>query len=68
MLLMLAGIGLMSTLAASITTYFVHQTEDSELKEVTARLERIERILLEQRNSEHEPEVAPIPAVGREES
>jgi voltage-gated potassium channel len=67
-LLMLVGIGLMSTLAASITTYFVHQTENSELKEVAARLGRIERILLEQRNSEDEPEVAATRPVGRDES
>lgn len=44
-LLMLVGIGLMSTLAASITSYFVQQTATTEMKDVAARLERIERIL-----------------------
>jgi len=44
-LLMLVGIGLMSTLAASITTYFVQHTANIELKDLTARLERIEKIL-----------------------
>ena len=43
--LMLVGIGVMSTLAASITTYFVHQAENTEFNEVIARLERIERML-----------------------
>jgi voltage-gated potassium channel len=44
-LLMLVGVGLMSTLAASITSYFVRQTENTEFKALSARLERIERIL-----------------------
>jgi len=44
-LLMLVGIGLMSTLAASITSYFVQQTSSTEMKDVAARLDRIERIL-----------------------
>jgi len=44
-LLMLVGIGLMSTLAASITSYFVQQTSNTEMKDVAARLDRIERIL-----------------------
>jgi voltage-gated potassium channel len=44
-LLMLVGIGLMSTLAASITSYFVQQTANTDFKELTARLDRIERIL-----------------------
>jgi voltage-gated potassium channel len=44
-LLMLVGIGLMSTLAASITSYFVQQTENSELKDLMVRLDRIERLL-----------------------
>ena len=44
-LLMLVGIGLMSTLAASITSYFVQQTAGTEMKDVAARLDRIERIL-----------------------
>jgi voltage-gated potassium channel len=44
-LLMLVGIGLMSTLAAAITSYFVQQTANTELKDLTARLDRIESIL-----------------------
>jgi voltage-gated potassium channel len=44
-LLMLVGIGLMSTLAASITSHFVQQTANTELKDMSARLERIEGML-----------------------
>jgi voltage-gated potassium channel len=44
-LLMLVGIGLMSTLAASITSHFVQQTASTEMKDVAARLDRIEQIL-----------------------
>ncbi len=44
-LLMLAGIGMVSTLAASITSYFVGQSENAEFKEVRERLERMERML-----------------------
>jgi voltage-gated potassium channel len=44
-LLMLVGIGLMSTLAASITSHFVQQTANVELKDMSARLERIEEML-----------------------
>ena len=44
-LLMLVGIGLMSTLAASITSYFVQQTANTEFKDVSLRLERIETML-----------------------
>jgi voltage-gated potassium channel len=44
-LLMVVGIGLMSTLAASITTYFVQQNSGTEMKDIAARLDRIERIL-----------------------
>jgi voltage-gated potassium channel len=40
-LLMLVGIGLVSTLAASITSYFVQQTANSEFKELSSRLDRI---------------------------
>jgi voltage-gated potassium channel len=50
-LLMVVGIGLMSTLAASITSHFVQQTASTEMKDVAARLDRIER-LLEQRSHE----------------
>jgi voltage-gated potassium channel len=44
--LMLVGIGLMSTLAASITNYFVPQNANAELKDIAARLERIGTILV----------------------
>ena len=44
-LLMLVGIGLMSTLAASITSHFVQQTASTEFKDMSARLERIEGML-----------------------
>jgi voltage-gated potassium channel len=44
-LLMLVGIGLMSALAASITSYFVQQSTGTEMKDVAARLDRIERLL-----------------------
>jgi voltage-gated potassium channel len=44
-LLMLVGIGLVSTLAASITSYFVQQTANTEFKDLTARLDRIESVL-----------------------
>jgi voltage-gated potassium channel len=44
-ILMLVGIGLMSTLAASITSYFVQQTANTEFQELAARLDRIEKNL-----------------------
>ena len=44
-ILMLVGIGLMSTLAASITSYLVQQTANTEFKDLTARLDRIENLL-----------------------
>ena len=44
-ILMLVGIGLMSTLAASITSYFVQQTANTEFKELSERLDRIESML-----------------------
>jgi voltage-gated potassium channel len=44
-LLMLVGIGLVSTLAASITSYFVQQTANTEFKDLAARLDRIESML-----------------------
>ena len=48
--LMLVGIGLMSTLAASITSYFVQQTANTEFQELAARLDRIEKILAQERD------------------
>ncbi|MFQ5827796.1 MAG: potassium channel family protein [Candidatus Methylomirabilia bacterium] len=43
--LMLAGVGLVSTLAASIAAYFVGQEGDSELKHLAERLDRMESLL-----------------------
>lgn len=51
---MLAGIGLVSTLAASITAHFVGQTENpefAELRDRTARIEGLVRLLLEQQGA-----------------
>jgi voltage-gated potassium channel len=45
--LMLAGIGLISTFSASITSYFVGQQEATELREVRERLSRMEGLLEE---------------------
>jgi voltage-gated potassium channel len=47
--LMLFGIGLTATLAASVAAYFVNQDSGSDLAEVVARLERMERLLLDQK-------------------
>lgn len=52
--LMLLGIGLMSTLAASITAHFVQQDENAELREVCGRLERIETLLREGRSDQEQ--------------
>jgi voltage-gated potassium channel len=46
--LMLMGIGLISTLAASVAAYFVGQEEGPDLGEINERLERIEALLREQ--------------------
>jgi hypothetical protein len=43
----------MSTLAASITSYFVQQTPNSEFTDLTARLERIERLLGQLMREQH---------------
>lgn len=42
---MLSGVGLISTLSASIAAYFVDQGNESALKEIGQRLERIETML-----------------------
>jgi voltage-gated potassium channel len=42
---MLAGIGLVSTLAGSVSAYFVSQEENTELREVRERLARMEELL-----------------------
>jgi voltage-gated potassium channel len=44
-LLMLSGIGLISTLAASITAYFLGQEDDAALTEIRERTARIEELL-----------------------
>jgi voltage-gated potassium channel len=46
-LLMLSGIGLASTLAAATAAYFVGQEEQAELRDIEARLARIEAMLQE---------------------
>jgi voltage-gated potassium channel len=43
--LMLTGVGLISTLAASITTHFLGQQEDSELAAIRLQLARIEGLV-----------------------
>lgn len=49
--LMLCGLGLLSTLAATISAYFVGEEEDAKLEDLRNRLERIEATLEEMRNS-----------------
>jgi voltage-gated potassium channel len=56
-LLMLAGVGLLSTLAASITAYLVGQEASAESAEVRERLARIEG-MLSALMAEHEPHSA----------
>lgn len=53
-LLMLSGIGLASTLAAATAAYFVGQEDQEELREIEARLERIEAMLEEVTRSRRE--------------
>jgi voltage-gated potassium channel len=43
--LMLSGVGLISTLGACITTYFVGQQENTELRDMRDRLVRMEAML-----------------------
>jgi voltage-gated potassium channel len=52
--LMLFGIGLTATLAASVAAYFVNQDSGSDMAEVVARLDRVERLLLDQRSGQQE--------------
>ena len=49
--LMLCGLGLISTLAASISAYFVGSDSDKALLEIKNRLARIERLLEESNNA-----------------
>ena len=44
-LMILAGVGVISTLSASITAYFLGQTESAHLKELEERTARIEALL-----------------------
>ena len=46
--LMLSGIGMISTFSASITSYFVGQQEATDMKEIRERLDRIEALLAAQ--------------------
>jgi voltage-gated potassium channel len=67
-MLMLSGVGLVSTLAASITAYFVGHEENValiELNEKTTRIENLLRSLDERLPAKVEPEGAP--AVGEVE-
>jgi hypothetical protein len=54
---MLFGIGLTATLAASVAAYFVKADQgDAHLKDVVARLERLESLLVDlkvKRQSDH---------------
>jgi len=50
--LMLAGIGMISTFSATITSYFVGQQEALELREIRDRLIRMEAIMAELRDGE----------------
>jgi voltage-gated potassium channel len=50
--MMLAGVGLISTLAASITAYFVGQADNPDLRELRERTARIE-VVLEKLLAEH---------------
>jgi voltage-gated potassium channel len=47
--LMLFGIGLTATLAASVAAYFVKQDKGDDMAEVVARLDRMERLLRQRR-------------------
>lgn len=53
--LMLAGIGMISTFSATITSYFVGQQEAVELREIRDRLVQIEAIMAELRDREQRP-------------
>jgi voltage-gated potassium channel len=44
--LMMVGIGLTATLAASVAAYFVSEDKGGDISEVVARLDRVERLLL----------------------
>lgn len=58
--LILVGVGLVGTLAASIAAYFVGQDEANRLREIDARLERIEALLRDRRGAvEHDPPSGP---------
>lgn len=46
--LMVVGIGLVATLAASIAAYFVGQDEGGQLDEIVERLDRMEALLRSQ--------------------
>ena len=44
-LLMLCGLGLLATLAASISSYFIGSSEEEHIQRITERLDRIEHLL-----------------------
>lgn len=45
--LMLFGIGLTATLAASVAAFFVNQDRGNDLEEMAARLQRVEQLLVD---------------------
>lgn len=53
--LMLGGVGLMTTLAASIAAVFIGKEEDDTLKRVSERLDRMEALLEELRDQGRKP-------------
>jgi voltage-gated potassium channel len=65
--LMLSGVGLISTLGACITSYFVGQQENAELKELRERTAHIER-MLEQLTAARAVESRTTVVVGAQES
>jgi voltage-gated potassium channel len=71
-LLMLAGIGLASTLAAAVAAHFVHEDQGGELKTIAARLDRIEELLSAQpgtlTDGSSPQDTSTEPVVGRRQS
>ncbi|MBI3978032.1 MAG: two pore domain potassium channel family protein [Chloroflexi bacterium] len=65
--LMLTGVGLISTLAASTAAYFVGQDEGPDLQDLASRLDRVEALLhqiLETSAAATRPDDGPPPAGG----
>lgn len=60
-LLMLAGLGLVSTLAASIAAYFVGQETHGEIRRLADHLDRIERLLTANVDAQRQGEKSQLP-------